>query len=69
MPFRHIADLEERSVLTAALKEYCLENKIDAASPEYEDARRLMVPLYERGGHRTTRDLKAALTAAIRREE
>ena len=69
MPFRHVADLEERSILTEALQEYCRENKIDSANPEYEDARRLMVLLYERGGHRTTKALKAALTAAIRREE
>jgi hypothetical protein len=69
VPFRHIADSEERSILTTAFQEYCREHKLDPGSPEYEDARRLMVLLYERGGHRTTKDLKAALTAAIRREE
>jgi hypothetical protein len=69
MPFRHIADPGQRDILTAALNEYCRENKIDRANPEYEDARQLLVLLYQDHGHRTVADLKAALVAAIRREQ
>ena len=69
MPFRDIADPEERVILTTALLEYCRENRIAPSSPEYEDARHLLVMLFERCGHRTVADLKAALVAAIRSEQ
>ncbi|MDW6021032.1 hypothetical protein SAZ10_04565 [Mesorhizobium sp. BAC0120] len=69
MPFRDIADAEERVILTTALFEYCREHRIDPSSPEYEDARRLMVLLFENHGLYTVADLKAALVAAIRREQ
>jgi hypothetical protein len=69
MPFRDIADPEERVILTTALCEYCSENRIDPSSPECEDARSLMVLLFESRGHRTVADLKAALVAAVRREQ
>jgi hypothetical protein len=66
MPFRGIADVAERSVLTVALTEYCEENRIEPTSEEYEYARQLLILLYERQGHRTVAELKAALIAAIR---
>ena len=68
MPFRDVADPEERAILTTALFEYCGENRIHPSSPEYDDARRLMVLLFENHGRRTVADLKAALVAAVRRE-
>jgi hypothetical protein len=68
MPFRTIADPEERGVLTIALEEYCQENGIDPASDEYQDARQLLIMLYERQGHHTVTSLKAALVTAIHRE-
>jgi hypothetical protein len=68
MPFRGIADLEERGILTAALDEYCRENDISPESREYDDARRLLVMLFEKHGQRSVVDLKAALVAAIQRE-
>lgn len=68
MPFRAIEDAQERGILTVALQEYCAENGIDPASDEYEDARQLLIMLYERQGHRTVAELKAALIAAIHRE-
>jgi hypothetical protein len=69
VPFRNIADPKERGILTAALHEYCRENHVDLGSPEYEDARRLIVLLFERDGHHAVAALKAALIAAIRREQ
>lgn len=69
MPFRNIADPKERGILTTALDEYCRENHVDPGSPEYEDARQLMVLLFERDGHHTVADLKSALVAAIRSEQ
>ena len=69
MPFRNIADSKERGILTTALHEYCRENRIDPGSPEYEDARQLIVLLFERDGRHTVADLKAALVAAISREQ
>jgi hypothetical protein len=68
VPFRDIADPTERNTLTAALDEYCRDNRIEQGSQEYEDARRLLVMLFERHGHRTVGALKAALVAAIERE-
>ena len=69
MPFRNISNPEERGILTGALHEYCREYRVDSGSPEYEDARRLMVLLYERDSHHTVSGLKAALVAAIWREQ
>jgi hypothetical protein len=69
MPFRGIPDLEERGILTTALDEYCRENQIKPSSREYEDARRLLVMLFEKHGHRSVDELKAALVAAIQREQ
>jgi len=69
MPFRDIADPEARATLTAALCEYCRENGINPSSPEYEDARALMVLLFRNHGLRTATDLKLALVAAIRCEQ
>ena len=68
MPFRDIPDPKERSTLTIALDEYCREHGISPDSDEYQDARQLLIMLYERQGHRTVADLKAALVAAIHRE-
>jgi len=68
MPFRAIEDANERGILTAALAEYCQENGISPDSDEYQDARQLLIMLYERQGRRTVADLKAALVAAIHRE-
>ena len=56
MPFRAIGNAEERGILTAALAEYCEENRISSESQEYEDARQLLIMLYERQGRQT--DLK-----------
>jgi hypothetical protein len=67
MPFRDVPDPTARLILTTALEEYCRDHRIDPASPEYEDARRLLRILYTKG-HRAVADLKAALVAAIRRE-
>ena len=50
-----------------ALAEYCRENGIDPASREYEDARELLIILYQ-NGHRNVADLVAAVRAAINRE-
>ena len=69
MPFRGISDPRERGILTIALSEYCQENRIEQGSPEYEDARQLLVLLFEKDGHRSVADLKAALVSAIRREQ
>jgi hypothetical protein len=68
MPFRTIEDPAERGILTVALEEYCQENRIDPASDEYDDARQLLIMLYERQGQHTVANLKAALVAAIHRE-
>lgn len=68
MPFGGVADPVERGILTAALDEYCRENNISPESGEYDDARRLLVMLFEKHGQRSVADLKAALVAAIRRE-
>jgi hypothetical protein len=68
MPFRGIADPEERGILTAALDAYCRDNNIKPESREYDDARRLLVMLFEKHGHRSVGELKAALVAAIQRE-
>jgi hypothetical protein len=65
MPFRAIEDAQERDILTLALVEYCAENRISPESDEYQDARQLLIMLYERQGYRTVADLKAALIAAI----
>jgi hypothetical protein len=67
MPFRNISDPEERSILTAALNDYCRDNRIEPNSPEFEDARLLLVMLFEKHGHRSVDTLKAALLAAIQR--
>jgi hypothetical protein len=69
MPFRGIADLDERGILTTALREYCEENRIKTDSFEYEAARQLLILLYEKSGHRNVADLKRALIVAIRREQ
>jgi hypothetical protein len=68
MPFRGVADPEERGILTAALDEYCRQNGINPESREFDDARQLLVMLFEKHGHRSVADLKAALVAAVRRE-
>jgi hypothetical protein len=68
MPFSGIADPGQRGILTAALDDYCRANNIDPGSPEFDDARTLLILLYEKHGHRTVDDLKAALVLAIRRE-
>lgn len=68
MPFRTVEDPEERGILTVALDEYCQENGIDRASDEFEDARQLLILLYEKQGHHTVQNLKASLIAAIHRE-
>jgi hypothetical protein len=69
MPFRFISDPVERAILTTTFEEYRSENQIDPSSQEYEDARSLLVLLFENHGHRTVVDLKAALVAAIRQEQ
>ena len=68
MPFRDIEDAEQRDILTTALHEYCEENRISPDSDEYDDARQLLILLYQRDGLHTVAELKAALIAAIRRE-
>lgn len=68
MPFRDIQDADERGILTATLAEYCNENRIGPDTAEYDDARQLLIMLFERHGNRTVADLKAALVAAVRRE-
>ena len=50
-----------------ALAVYCRENGIDPSSGEYDDARELMIILYQ-NGHRNVADLVAAVRAAINRE-
>ena len=69
MPFRGVADQKERGVLTRAFDEYCQENRIEADGVEYDAARRLLILLYEKGGHHSVADLKRALVAAILREQ
>ena len=69
MPFRGVPDQKERGVLTSAFEEYCQENRIEADSVEYDAARRLLVLLYEKGGHHSVAGLKRALIAAISREQ
>ena len=67
MPFRDVPEPDKRSILAMALAVYCRENGIDPASREYEDARELLIILYQ-NGHRNVADLVAAVRAAIRRE-
>ena len=67
MPFRDVPEPDKRSILTMALAAYCRENGIDPASREYDDARELMIILYQ-NGHRNDADLVAAVRAAIHRE-
>lgn len=69
MPFRGVPDLEERGILTSALREYCHENRIEPDSVEYDAARALLILLYEKGGHHNVADLKRELVAAIQREQ
>ena len=67
MPFRGVSDQQERSVLTRAFSEYCLENRIAPNSVEYDAARQLLIMLYEKeGGHHNVADLKRVLILAIR---
>ena len=69
-PGPHFGDIPEpdkRSILTMALAEYCRENGIEPASRQYDDARELMIILYQ-NGHRNVADLVAAVRAAIHRE-
>ena len=65
MPFTHVTSSYKRSILTDAFEEYCRENAIQLQSPEYEDARELMLILFQ-NGHRTVPHLKKAAVAAIR---
>ena len=51
MPFRDVPEPDKRSILTMALAEYCRENGIEPASRQYDDARELMIILYQ-NGHR-----------------
>jgi hypothetical protein len=69
MPFRFISDPVERAILTTTFEEYRSENRINPSSQEHEDARSLLVLLFENHGHRTIVELKAALVAAIRHEQ
>ena len=69
MPFRGVPDQKERGVLTRAFEEYCQQNRIEENSVEYDAARRLLILLYEKGGHHSVADLKRALVAAISREQ
>ena len=67
MPFRDVPESDKRSILTMALAVYCRENGIDPSSRPYDDARELMIILYQ-NGHRNVADLVAAVRAAIHRE-
>ena len=67
VPFRDVPEPDKRSILTMALAEYCQENGIGPASPEYDGARELLIILYQ-NGHRNVADLVAAVRAAIQRE-
>ena len=49
MPFRDVPEPDKRSILTMALAEYCRENGIDPASRQYDDARELMIIIYQNG--------------------
>ena len=67
MPFREVPEPDKRSILTMALAAYCQQNGISPASREYDDARELMIILYQ-NGHRNVADLVAAVRAATQRE-
>jgi hypothetical protein len=66
MPFSHVTNSYKRSILTDVFTGYCRQNGIEPTSPEYQDARELILILFQ-DGHRTVPHLKAALAAAMRR--
>ena len=65
MPFKDIADPEQRAVLSAVLNDVCLAAGTYPQSPESNDSAGLLVHLYRIGCH-TTDELKDALEATRR---
>lgn len=66
MPFSHVTNSYKRLILADVFAGYCRQNGMEPTSPEYQDARELILILFQ-SGHRTVPHLKAALVAAIRR--
>ena len=65
MPFAHLTNPYKRIILTHVLQEYCEQNEIEPNSSEYQEARELVLTLFQ-NGHRTLPHLKTALRVAHR---
>ena len=65
MPFRCVADPNQRAMLTALLDEVCLAAGIEPQGPEGEEAANFIMKFYARG-HRTANELRTAVNEAIR---
>jgi hypothetical protein len=66
IPFSHLSNPYTRIILTDVFTQYCRENDIAPNSPDYQDARELVLTLFQ-NGPRTVPHLKAALVGASRR--
>ncbi|MER9410317.1 hypothetical protein [Mesorhizobium sp. M0589] len=60
MPFRHIADPDQLTILTKALDEHCQSLGIPSDSPERENLASRVISLFSRGTT-TLDELKEAL--------
>jgi hypothetical protein len=64
MPFSGVADPDQLSVLTDALKNYCREAGIEPGTPAHEDAAWLVMTLFS-SGMSTPDELSSALSNSL----